>query len=134
VPDVRGLNVRAARRAIRDSGLVAAIVYIRSDEPADTVLAQLPKPGTGAERGSRVRINISLGPTPKSQAAIPDVTGTDEASATSQLQQAGFTPETLDQETSDPSEDGVVLAQDPVGGTQAPRGSVVTAYVGRFTG
>jgi beta-lactam-binding protein with PASTA domain len=134
VPDVHGLNVRAARRAIRRNGLFAAVVYIRSNEPAGTVLAQLPKPGAAVKRGSRVRINVSLGTTPEPQATIPDVTGTDEASAISQLQQAGFSPETLDQETPDPSEDGVVLAQDPAGGTMAPRGSMVTAYVGRFTG
>jgi beta-lactam-binding protein with PASTA domain len=134
VPDVRGLNQRVARRTLRRAGLLAAVVYIDSTKPENTVIAQFPKPGAKAKRGARVRINISLGANPKPQATIPDVTGVDENSATSQLQRAGFAPETFDQETTDPSEDGVVLLQDPVGGTRAPRGSLVTIYVGRYTG
>jgi serine/threonine-protein kinase len=131
---VRGLTLRAARRTIRRSGLLAAVVYINSREPADTVIAQFPKPGAKRKRGERVRINVSLGATPRPQVTIPDVTGVDEATATSQLEQAGLVAEPVDQETTDPSEDGVVLAQDPAAGTRAPRGSFVTIYVGRFTG
>jgi beta-lactam-binding protein with PASTA domain len=134
VPDVRGLNQRVARRTLRRAGLLAAVVYIKSSEPENTVIAQFPKPGVKAKRGARVRINISLGANPKPQATIPDVTGVDENSATTQLQRAGFAPETFDQETTDPSEDGVVLFQDPAGGTRAPRGALVTIYVGRYTG
>ena len=109
-------------------------MYIDSSEPENTVIAQFPKPGAKAKRGARVRINISLGATPKPQAAIPDVTGLDETTATTQLEAAGFVPEAVDQETTDPSEDGVVLFQDPGQGTRAPRGSLVAIYVGRFTG
>jgi beta-lactam-binding protein with PASTA domain len=134
VPDVRGLNQRVARRTLRRAGLLAAVVYIKSSEPENTVIAQFPKPGAKAKRGARVRINISLGANPKPQATIPDVTGVDENSATSQLQRAGFASETFDQETTDPSEDGVVLFQDPDAGSRAPRGSQVTIYVGRYTG
>ena len=131
---MRGRSQRAARRVLRRAGLLAAVVYIRSSEPAGIVLAQFPRPATTARRGARVRINVSLGPSPTAQVAIPDATGIDEATAISRLQQAGFTPDTVDQETTDPSEDGVVLAQDPAAGSRAPRGSPVTIYIGRFTG
>jgi len=107
---------------------------VDSSEQADLVVAQFPRAGASVERGSRVRVNVSRGPKPKPQRAVPDVTGQDEGSATSQLEAAGFTVETSDQESSDPSEDGVVLDQDPAGGTSAPPRSVITLYVGRYTG
>jgi beta-lactam-binding protein with PASTA domain len=42
--------------------------------------------------------------------------------------------EVIDQPTTDQTEDGIVLDEQPAGGTRAPRGSVVTIYVGRFSG
>ena len=40
----------------------------------------------------------------------------------------------VDQETTDESEDGLVVGQDPSPGGQAGAGSSVTIYVGRFGG
>ena len=40
----------------------------------------------------------------------------------------------VDQETTDESEDGLVVGQDPSAGGQAAPGSQVTIYVGRFGG
>jgi serine/threonine-protein kinase len=134
IPDVRGKSQTQARHALRDVGLVAAVAYVHASVPFDQVVAQFPKPGASAKRGDRVRINVSLGPTAKPQRAVPDVTSDDETSAIQRLRAAGFTAETVDRETADGSADGVVLSQDPGGGTQAPRGSTVTIYVGRFSG
>jgi beta-lactam-binding protein with PASTA domain len=39
----------------------------------------------------------------------------------------------VDQPTSDVTEDGLVVAQDPPGGTQADEGSVVTITVARLS-
>jgi beta-lactam-binding protein with PASTA domain len=61
------------------------------------------------------------------------VTSDDKATARDTLTSAGFKVGALDQATTDPSAGGVVLDQDPAGGTQAPSGSTVTIYVGRFT-
>jgi serine/threonine-protein kinase len=38
----------------------------------------------------------------------------------------------VDQDTFDPNQDGIVLSQDPPGGTKARPGSTVTIIVGRF--
>jgi serine/threonine-protein kinase len=65
---------------------------------------------------------------------MPDVTGEDEASATQDLEAAGFDVQSVDQETTDESEDGLVVGQDPSAGRQAAAGSQVTIYVGRFGG
>jgi serine/threonine-protein kinase len=81
-----------------------------------------------------VRLNVSTGPNPQASRAVPDVTGQDETTATSTLQSAGFVVEVIDQPTTDQTQDGIVLDEQPAGGTRAPRGSVVTIYVGRFSG
>ena len=43
-------------------------------------------------------------------------------------------PHQVDQETTDESEDGLVVGQDPPAGREAPAGSRATIYVGRFGG
>ena len=63
---------------------------------------------------------------------MPDVTGEDQATATSDLQAAGFRVSVVDQPTSDQNEDGIVLDEDPTAGTRIPASSLVTIYVGRF--
>jgi len=133
VPRVVGLNQTVAQRRLQAVGLTSNVVYVSSTQPAGRVVAQRPLPGTKVKRGSRVRLNVSTGPNPQASRAVPDVTGQDEATATSTLQSAGFVVEVIDQPTTDQTEDGIVLDEQPAGGTRAPRGSVVTIYVGRFS-
>ncbi len=134
VPRVVGLNQTVAQRRLRAAGLASNVAYVASTQPAGRVVAQRPLPGTKVKRGSRVRLNVSTGPNPQASRSVPDVLGQDEATATSTLQSAGFTVEVIDQPTTDQTQDGVVLDEQPGGGTRAPRGSVVTIYVGRFSG
>jgi serine/threonine-protein kinase len=58
--------------------------------------------------------------------------GQTEADARHALIRAGFTVKTVDQPTSDPTENGAVLKQSPEGGQQAPAGTQVAIYVGRL--
>ena len=108
--------------------------YVASSEPSGTVVAQHPTAGTTLRRGAAVRIAVSTGPNPKLAKAVPDVTGEDEATARSDLQAAGFRVSVVDEPTSDQNEDGIVLDEDPAAGTRVPAGSLVTIYVGRFSG
>jgi eukaryotic-like serine/threonine-protein kinase len=134
VPKVVGLTQAAAVRRLRAAGFRVRTAYVASTKPQGTVVAQRPAPATSLRKGSPVRINVSNGPNPKPAAAVPDVTGEDEATATADLRAAGFRVEVVDQPTEDENEDGVVLDQDPSPATRAPAGSLVTIYVGRFTG
>ena len=102
--------------------------------PEGTVIAQSPRAGTTAKRSSRVALKVSTGPSAPQQAAVPDVVGEDEATARSDLESAGFQVQVVEQETADPSQDGIVIDQDPAGGTQAPQGATVTIVVGRSPG
>jgi beta-lactam-binding protein with PASTA domain len=54
----------------------------------------------------------------------------DQQSATSTLQNAGFQIQMIMVPASDPSQNGIVVDEQPAGGTRAPDGSTVTIYVG----
>jgi serine/threonine-protein kinase len=134
VPNVVGQKQLAAQRRLQALGLGVRTFYVPSTKPRGTVVAQRPAPGTTVKSGSRVRINVSNGPHPQPLKAVPDVTGEDEATATSDLQAAGFQVQVVDEPTTDQNQDGTVLDEDPVPGTRIPSGSQVTIYVGRFSG
>ena len=74
-------------------------------------------------------LSISTGP---AQLSVPDVVGLDEESARRELEAAGFEVQVVDEPTEVVEEDGIVLDQDPAGGSSRPKGSVVTITVSRF--
>ena len=144
VPDVRGQKVNDARKQLRGVGLVLEIRKVPSSLPKNSVVSQSPRPDAAAKRGDHVLVTVSRGapkgkkrgggPAAAAATSMPDVTGEDEASATQDLEAAGFDVQSVDQETTDESEDGLVVGQDPTAGGQAAAGSQVTIYVGRFGG
>ena len=134
VPRVVGLSQTAAQRKLHAAGFRVRTAYVTSSKPSGTVVAQRPAPGTSLRRGAAVRINVSVGSSPQAAKAVPDVTGEDEATARSDLEAAGFRVSVVDEPTTDENEDGIVVDEDPAAGTRAPAGSLVTIYVGRFSG
>ena len=76
-------------------------------------------------------IQISNGP---KTSAVPDVTSEDYQQAGTDLHAAGFNVHVTRQDVSDPSQEGIVLSQDPAGGSQAKPGTVVTLVVGSYSG
>jgi beta-lactam-binding protein with PASTA domain len=141
VPDVRGQKVNDARKELRPLGLVLEIRKVPNSLPKNSVVAQSPRADTQAKPGDHVLVTVSRGPAkgkakkvPVAAPPVPDVTGEDEASATRDLEAAGFDVQAVDQETTDESEDGLVVGQDPVAGPQSEAGPNVTIYVGRFRG
>jgi beta-lactam-binding protein with PASTA domain len=134
VPSVVGLSQTAAQRKLHAAGFRVRTAYVASSKPSGTVVAQRPTAGTNLRRGAAVRINVSVGSSPQASKAVPDVTGEDEATARSDLEAAGFQVSVVDEPTTDQNEDGIVIDEDPVAGTQIPAGSLVTIYVGSFTG
>jgi eukaryotic-like serine/threonine-protein kinase len=131
VPDVSGQLQKAAQRQLNSAGLKARVVYVPSGEPQDTVVSQVPQPGTTGKRGTRVQLSVALGPTPGAQRTVPKVGSFDPATARSRLTAAGFEVQTLPQAVSDPSQVGKVVDEQPSAGRHAPVGSTVTIYVGR---
>ena len=132
VPKVVGLSQAVAVERIERAGLSVDSYPVASKRPQGTVVSQLPAGGTQVPPRSPVRINVSLGPGPRKKRTVPDVVGRAEAEARHVLIQAGFTVQTVDQPTSEPGENGVVLNQKPVGGGKAAVGSQVLIFVGRL--
>jgi beta-lactam-binding protein with PASTA domain len=128
-PNVLRLQQSAAQRRLHDAGLKARVRYVVSGQPAGQVLGQNPGGGTTVKRGTTVVLAVSRGPNP-TLTVVPDVVGKDKQTATTTLQNAGFTVQVLEVPTSTASQSGKVLDEQPAGGTHAPDGSSVTIYVG----
>jgi beta-lactam-binding protein with PASTA domain len=129
VPDVVGSTAAAARSELRSAGLAVSTVTVVSEEPAGTVIEQSPGAGTELRKGGNVKLTVSAGP---AKVDVPDVTGLDEASAQLELERAGFQVRVIDESTTDPAQDGLVLRQAPEGGSSAQGGAVVILTVGRL--
>jgi eukaryotic-like serine/threonine-protein kinase len=130
VPNVVGQTASEATTNLRDAGFNPNPSYVNSDAPQGQVVHQNPAPGSSAPKGSSVAIEISNGPP---QQTITDVIGYSAAQAIQTLQGEGFKVVPTYQTVNDQSEDGVVLAQNPAGNAQAPRGSTVTLTIGQYS-
>ncbi len=130
VPNVVGQLYDSAAGQLQGEGFAVARRDVDSGQPKDVVIDQEPEGGSGLARGGTVTLFVSKGP---KESTIPDVTSQDEASAAQTLEQSGFTVDIQEQETTDPNQDGIVLSQDPPGGTRAKPGATVTIIVGRLT-
>jgi len=131
VPSVVGDSVQTASSVLQGAGFAVATQIVNSNQPKDTVVDQNPKAGTSQPPGTTITLSVSKGP---KTSTVPDVTSQDQASAQNVLQASGFKVRVQTQPTSDSSKDGIVLTQNPMGGTQAPPGSTVTIVVGKFSG
>ncbi|HLG09463.1 MAG TPA: Stk1 family PASTA domain-containing Ser/Thr kinase [Gaiellaceae bacterium] len=131
VPNVIGLPYDQAASELQRVGFGVARVDVDSELAAGIVVDQDPNGGSSSSKGSTVTLSVSKGPV---TSAVPDVTAQDVAIAQTTLETAGFRTRVVLEDTDDPSFDGIVISQDPVGGTQAKPNSLVTLFVGRFTG
>jgi eukaryotic-like serine/threonine-protein kinase len=127
VPSVIGLTFDQASATLQQQGFGVKRVDVDSNDPKGNVVDQSP---TGqAQKGSTVTLSVSKGP---KQSTVPDVTSQDTGSARSTLQAAGFKVVVQQQDVNDPGLDGIVLSQNPTGGTKAAQGSTVTITVGHL--
>ena len=134
VPKVVGLAQTPALSHLNGLGLRPTVVYVSSSQPANRVVSQLPAPGTSLRPGARVRVNVSTGPNPQPNTAVPNVVGQDQATAAQTLRDAGFKVAVLNRPTADQSKDGLVVEQQPRANANIPGGSQVTIFIGRFSG
>ena len=134
VPTVTGLFQAPALRRLNTLRLRPVVVYQQSSQTANRIISQSPAAGSSVGRGSRVRVVVSTGSNPQPAASVPDVVGEEQAVATSSLRDAGFRVLVLNRPTSNQSQDGKVVEQQPVANSSIPGGSLVTIFVGRFSG
>jgi serine/threonine-protein kinase len=129
VPSVVGLSLQQAISRLNAAGFHANPSYQDSTAPANQVISQSPAPGTSATKGSSVTVNVSNGPP---QVNVPDVVGYTSQQAVQALEAAGFQVQQQYTAT-DASQENIVQYQNPAGGSQAPKGSVVTITIGQHS-
>jgi beta-lactam-binding protein with PASTA domain len=84
-------------------------------------------------RGARVPLVVSTGE-PAARGVRPNVVGQEQATAAGTLRSAGFRVVVLNRPTTNQSQNGLVVEQQPRAGSNVPGGSQVTIFVGRFSG
>jgi beta-lactam-binding protein with PASTA domain len=130
VPDVRGEPFANAQSALKGQGFNVARNDVPSDQPKGQVVSEDPQPGTPQPAGTTITLSVSSGPT---TSQVPDVTGMNQSDAESTLSGAGFTPNVVYQQVTDPGSDGIVLDENPKPNSKAKQGAVVTITVGQLS-
>jgi serine/threonine-protein kinase len=129
VPNVTGQPFANAKSALQGQGFTVVRTDIQSTQPKGQVISTDPAAGTEVPRGSKITVSVSKGP---GTTQVPDVTQQNQSDATTILKQAGFSVGVVYQPTTDPSGDGIVLSQDPIGGSNGTAGETVVITVGQL--
>ncbi len=128
MPNVVGWNLGDARSLLLKKKLYPQEQREESDEYGEGIVIRTDiEAGTMLEEGSTVTLIVSSG---KGAVPIPETTGKTYEDAYTTLNLAGFEVKRGD-EFSDTIPAGLVISQDPVGGTPAEQGSAVTLIVSR---
>jgi penicillin-binding protein 1A len=140
VPNIVGLQKADALKALAAASFSANPVDGPCVKPKGIVCDQTPTAGSSAPLGTAVKFTVSNGtsptpspsPTPSGQVKVPNVVGQTRGAATAALQSAGFKVAITHKNTGNQAQNGIVLSQDPPGGSMADTGSVVTIVVGKY--
>jgi beta-lactam-binding protein with PASTA domain len=126
LPSVVNLLYDQASAQLQAAGFGVKRTDVDSTQPANTVIDQSPTGNTLVAQGTTVTLTVSKGP-PTVQ--VPDVTNQDVATARATLIAAGFKVRVVLTDTTDPTQDGRVVSQDPAGLTDQKPATVVTITV-----
>lgn len=117
VPSVEGQSLPEAQISLAGLHLrVGRQSLIHSNEPANTVLAQVPAPDELVESATEVDLLLSDGTLPPSY-LMPDLLHKPLEQAFKTLRPAGITIQKITSEVHDDLDSGTVLSQDPAPGT-----------------
>jgi serine/threonine-protein kinase len=126
VPDVHGQTLAQATAALKARGFdVSQKAAASSAADTGKVVAQDPKAGDKAKKGSTVQLSIGSGP---AQIPVPDVTGQTFDAAQQALQAKGFTAQRQD-EFSNTVGANLVIRTDPAANQNAARGAAIKVFV-----
>jgi beta-lactam-binding protein with PASTA domain len=129
VPDVTGQPYLNAKSALEGQGFVVKRVDIQSDQAPGVVVTSDPQPGTSSSKGATITLSVSKGP---ATTTVPDVQNLNQVVAEQRITDAGLTPSVIYQPVTDPSQDGIVISQNPGAGASAKSGEVVIITVGQL--
>ncbi len=125
VPDVTGMSLTKAERIILDEGYEIGTVIKKHDSSKKTgsILAQSPKFGDKAPKGSKINLVINEG-----ENVVPDVTGKKLADATKLLKDQGLALGNVTYAASERTK-GTVISADPAVGTSLEENAKVNLVV-----
>jgi len=126
VPSVVGEQIDRALSDLQDAKLKGRPVQVESDKPQGQVISQSPKAGASVAEGTRIRLNVSKGPTP---VAVPNVVGSTYETASSILQAKGFAVRRTDVKSDQPKD--TVIDMTPSAGTLQPPAATITLTVSK---
>jgi beta-lactam-binding protein with PASTA domain len=130
VPDVTGQPYLNAKSALEGQGFVVKRVDVQSDQQAlGVVVTSDPLPGTPSSKGATITLSVSKGP---ATTQVPVVLNLNQAEAEQRISDAGLTPSVVYQPVTDPSQDGIVIDQNPSAGADAKSGEIVIITVGQL--
>jgi serine/threonine-protein kinase len=130
VPDVTGQPYLNAKSALEGQGFVVKRVDVQSDQQAQGVVVNSdPPPGVASSKGATITLSVSKGPT---TTQVPVVLNLNQAEAEQRITDAGLTPSVVYQPVTDPSQDGIVIDQNPSAGADAKSGELVIITVGQL--
>ncbi len=129
VPDVIGQSRAAAEATLTNAKLAPGAITQQpsTEQSPGTVLEQSPTAGSSLPVGGTVNFVVAQAPT---ETPVPNVIGKSETQASAELGRAGFTPQAVEQTTTDATQVGVVLRQSPAAPNKARKGATVTIAVG----
>jgi serine/threonine-protein kinase len=126
VPDVTNMKRAQAEKALTDALFNVKVSEDFSDTvQKGSVISQRPDAGVSVDAGSTIEIVVSKGPAP---VTVPDVTDMSVEDATDDLERLGLK---VSVSYVDSMEDGIVINQSPLPGTQVAKGTTVTLTVGK---
>lgn len=126
VPDLEGITEEAARTVLKEAGLkLGKVIPQENEEVAEGIIFdQDPSADSIVAAGTKVDITVAA---PPETTEVPNVIGFSQEEAEAAIAAAGLTPEAVT-EPSD-QEAGIVVDQDPPGGSEAAPGDIVTIVV-----
>jgi serine/threonine-protein kinase len=122
---VIGMKQGPAVQRLDGAGLTSRVVAKPSSEPAGTVFAQAPGPGTHVSRGSVVTLSSSS----TAQVTVPNVVGDRAAAAIRTLRSQGLSAQPSSVASNKAT--GIVVSQSPAAGQSIAKGSSVAIRVSR---
>ena len=130
VPDVSGLSERDAAQQLKNEQLLVDSQPKSSrDVKAGKVISTMPPAGTDVDCQSTVTMLVSKG---ANLIRLPDLVGSQQEVAESQIRRLGLIPNVDTRDADDP--EGTVIGQDPGPGSQLLRGDEVTIIVSNGAG
>ncbi|MDP2857889.1 MAG: Stk1 family PASTA domain-containing Ser/Thr kinase [Bacillota bacterium] len=134
VPDITNQTVRAASILLSGSGLDIGAVMSRNHPtvPQDSVITQNPRAGTRVPKGTRVDVEVSMGPEAIS-VVVPNFVGESVDIVLQKLGGLKLVPGAMAQRESDKPA-GTVLEHDPAAGAEVAENSTINFVVSKGKG